>query len=353
MPAASGYAWACSSLGENEEAVAVFEKLLSGGYKRFEPLSALAALPAPLLHVDLLDEMDAYLKGPDQSDSDPTMIAFIRAAALDKEERYQEAWDAMVPANKAVLKTVKEQAERIRERQNRTLDLLRANPVKPASDASDDDTPTTLFILGPSRSGKTSMEALVARLDGVKRGYENRCVDTAIRQTFQGAGLLTNRYFEVLPPQLYPQCRTIYLEELHRRADGAKVFTNTHPSRMNDAALMSIVFPKTKFLFVKRNAEDVALRIFMRHYQSDNSYAYDMDMIREHIDWYHEMMDLMVKKNPDHARIVHYEDMVTDPAGALKVAADLCGIAMPQGAVPAVGDDRGCAMPYKDMVASL
>lgn len=357
VPASAGYAWACSSLGENEEAVAVFEKLLSSGYKRFEPLAALAALPAPLLHVDLLEEMDTYMKGPDQSDSDPTMMAFIRAAAFDKDERYQEAWDAMVPANKAVLKGVKEQAERIRERQSRTLALLQANPVKPADDlpgdGADGEIPTTLFILGPSRSGKTSMEALAARLDGVKRGYENRCVDTAIRQAFQGAGLLTNRYFEVLPPQLYPQCRKIYLEELHRRADGAKVFTNTHPSRMNDAALMSIVFPRTKFLFVRRDPEDVALRIFMRHYQSDNSYAYDMDMIREHVDWYHRMMDLMVEKNPENARIVHYEDMVTDPAGALQVAADLCGIAMPEGAVPAVGDDRGCAAPYRDMIAAL
>lgn len=352
-PASTGYGWACSSLGENSDAIATFEGLLASGYKRFEPLAALAALPSSMLTVDLLEELDAYLKSPDQSDSDPTMIAFIRAAALDKAERYQEAWDAMGPANKAMLKNMKDHLARARERQSKTLALLQANQIKPASDETGETNPTTLFILGPSRSGKTSMESMVASLDGVKRGYENPCVDTAIRQTFQGAGLLTNRYFEVLPPQLYHQCRKIYLEELNRRAGTAKVFTNTHPSRINDAALMSMVFPNTKFIFVKRDPDDVALRVYMRHYQNDNSYSYDMGMIREHIEWYHQMMDLMQQKNPDNVRIVRYEDMIEDSTSALKVAADLCGLSMPKNPNLSVGDDRGCSEPYRDMMRAI
>lgn len=353
VPASTGYGWACSSLGENNEAVATFEGLLNTGYKRFEPLAALAALPTALLNVDLLEELDTYTNGPDLSDSDPTMIAFVRASALDKAERHQEAWDTLTQANNLMLKTSKESAERTRERQTNVLNLLRTNPVKPAKDAEEESSPTMLFILGPSRSGKTSMETMVSTLEGVKRGYENPCVDIAIRQTFQGAGLLTNRFFEVLPPQLYPQCRKIYLEELNKRSGDAKVFTNTHPSRVNDAALMSIVFPNTKFIFVKRNSDDIAFRIYLRHYQNENSYSYDMGMIREHIDWYHEMMDLMEKKNPENVRIVHYEDMVDDPIAALKVAADLCGLAMPENPNLSVGDDRGCSEPYKAMMAAV
>lgn len=353
VPATTGYGWACSSLGENVDAVATFERLLNTGYRRFEPLAALAALPTALLKVDLLEELDTYTKGSDLSDSDPTMIAFVRAAALDKAERYQEAWDTLTKVNEEMAKTSRESAERFRERQNKVLTVLRSNPIKPAIDAEGETTPTMLFVLGPSRSGKTSMETMMAGLEGVKRGYENPCVDLAIRQTFQGAGLLTNRFFEVLPPQLYPQCRKIYLEELNKRAGDAKVFTNTHPSRINDAALMSMVFPNTKFVFVKRDPEDIAFRIFLRHYQNENSYSYDMGMIREHIGWYHEMMDLMQQKNPENVRIVHYEDMVDDPVAALKVVADLCGLPMPRNPDVSVGDDRGCAAPYRDMMATI
>ncbi|MEH6728871.1 MAG: sulfotransferase domain-containing protein, partial [Hyphomicrobiales bacterium] len=81
--------------------------------------------------------------------------------------------------------------------------------------------------------------------------------------------------------------------------------------------------------------------------------SYDMGMIREHIEWYHQMMDLMQQKNPDNVRIVHYEDMVENPTAALKVAADLCGLKMPKNPNLSVGDDRGCAEPYRDMMSAI
>ena len=132
---------------------------------------------------------------------------------------------------------------------------------------NDDKQPISLFVLGPSRSGKTTMEQLIATLDGVKRGYENPSVDIAIKRTFQTAGLPTRDLFEILPPQLYPLCREIYLEELSRRAESARVFTNTHPSRIADAAWAATVFPNVRFIFVKRDVDDITLRMYLRHYK--------------------------------------------------------------------------------------
>ena len=352
LPATTGYGWACSALGENAEAIATFEELVKKGINKFEPFSALAPLPGALMSIDFLAELQKYLEGPDTSDSDETMVTFVKAAALDKAGRYKEAWEALLPANRDMFGDMQDQFKRLNERQERTLGLLRSNPVTPANRAHVDDHPISLFILGPSRSGKTSLEELVATLDGVKRGYENPCVDASIRHTFQDAGLLTNRFFEVLPPQLYPQCRKQYVDELHRRAGSAKVFTNTHPNRMNDAALMSIVFPNIRFIFVRRNPQDTALRIFMRHYQTGNAYSYDLKATYDHIDWYHQMAELMAEKIPDHVRIINYEDMVADPAAALKTAADFCGLPMPEGPVPPVGDDRGCADPYQELMSA-
>ena len=352
FPALTGFGWACSFLGENTQAVAAFESVLKQDIKSFEPFTVLATLPSSLLKVDLLAELEKYLSGPRQKNVHETMITFVRAAALDKAGRYADAWETVLPVNRKILLEMQDDVRMMKERQNNTLSLLRLNDLKAASRDLDDAQPITLFVLGPSRSGKTTMEGLVATLDGVKRGYENPCVDTAIRQTFQSSGLLTNRYFEVLPPQLYPLCRKIYLEELNQRAGSAKVFTNTHPNRIHDAAPISLVFPNVRFIFVKRNLEDIAVRIFMRHYQTGNPYAYDMQLIRDHITWYNEMMDLLAEKLPDHVRIILYEDMVADPAGTLRVAAELCGLPMPQGRVPAVGDDRGCAEPYRDFIAA-
>ena len=68
------------------------------------------------------------------------------------------------------------------------------------------------------------------------------------------------------------------------------------------------------------------------------------------VTWCHEMIDVMAAKMPKVARVVTYEDMVDDPRAVLQVAADLCGLPMHQGDLPQIGDDRGCAAPYREMI---
>jgi tetratricopeptide (TPR) repeat protein len=347
LPAANGLGWAHSNLGDNAEAVATFETILRNGVPSFEPLAALAALPSSLFGVDLLAEVEKYEQV--REDTEEIQVAFVRTAALDKAGRYKEAWEQAVPANQKKFLGMKEEVRDMFERQRTVLALLRSNRIQPLRD---DKQPISLFILGPSRSGKTTMEQLVSTLDGVKQGYENPSADKAIRRTFQTAGLPTRDLFEILPPQLYPLCREIYLEELARRVGPARVFTNTHPARMADAALVATVFPNAYFIFVKRDVEDTTLRIYFRQYRQRNSYAYDLKTAREHVIWYHEMIDVLAAKLPDRVRVINYEDMVSDPAGALRVAAELCGLPPPEGAVPTVGDDRGCSKPYRELMAA-
>jgi hypothetical protein len=347
IPAATGLGWACLYLGQNPEAVATFESLLKRGVRSLEILSALANAPSSLITNDLFSELDQVERTQPDATSEG-YSPFVRVAALDKAGRYKEAWDQAVPANRAVFAKMADTVRDTRERQRIMLSLLQTNRPVPAP--GDGQRPLSLFILGASRSGKTTMESLVATLDGVKRGYENPSVDNAIRRAFQGAGLLTGHFFEFLPPTFYALCREIYLEELTRRAGPARVFTNTHPARVSDAALMASVFPNVRFIFVKRDLEDTILRIYLRRYSEGNAYAYDLATAREHVIWYHQMIDLLAAKLPDHVRIIRYEDMVVDPAGALRVAADLCGLEMTGKPLPPIGDDRGCAEPYREFI---
>src|SRR6266851_3326609 len=113
------------------------------------------------------------------------------------------------------------------------------------------------------------------------------------------AGLLTSNRFENLPAQLYALCRDIYFEELARRAGSAKVFTNTHPGRIIDAAYIASAFPNVRFICVRRELEDNILRIYMRKYKRGNAYAYDPKSTRDYVVWYNQMIDLLVEKLPD------------------------------------------------------
>ena len=354
VPAAIGLGWSCSHLGQDAEAAAVFESFVKRGILSLDVLHALTNLPASLVGIDVLAALDKVVCDPSQDRAQfENAAAFVRAAALDTAGRHAQAWEHLVPANRTVFLTMRREQQERREWEQTSLAQLQRLSIQPrASGARDREQTISLFILGPSRSGKTTMEQLVATLAGVKRGYENPIVENTVRRAFQSAALLTSTLFENLPPQLESSCREIYCEELERRAGSAKVFTNTHPGRIHEAARMVAALPDVRFICVKRNLEDVVLRIYMRRYKQGNPHAYDLKSTRDYVVWYYQMVDLLAEKLPDHVRVIHYEEIIADPAAALRVATELCGLPPPAGPLPTLGDDRGCAAPYGQLIAA-
>jgi tetratricopeptide (TPR) repeat protein len=352
-PAAMGLAKASSYLGRYAEAAQAVEALIRRDHRSLDVLVALASLPAAFVKVDLLLELDRLAGGDEGYDKAEfeSFAAFVRAVALDRAGRAAEAWEHLAPANRAMFLASRQEAREARDREHASFARLRGNPARAAVDAAaNGGSPLSLFILGTSRSGKTTMERLVGRLEGVKRGYENPGVEHVVRRTFQTSALLVGK-FESLPVELYPLFRELYRKEIARRAGSAKVFTNTNPGRIHDAALMAAILPNVRFILLKRNIEDNVLRIFMRRYARGNVYSYDLQAARDHIVWYHQMIDLLVQQLPHIVRVIRYEDMVADPAAALRTAADLCGLPVPSRPLPPAGDDRGCAQPYRALMA--
>jgi len=346
--AANGLGTCCLHLGRYPEAGKIFTGLVKRGNCSLVTLRALASLPAGSVETDVLSELDKIkpAKG-DHKTNFENSTAIVRAAALDRVGRHEEAWRELIAANRSFHLIKQEELREVKETERASLAHSRERRIK--IQAGNTRT-ISLFILGPSRSGKTIMETLVGTLGGVKRGYENPIVENAIRRAFQSAGMLTGNLFESLPPTLDAACTEIYLEELSRRAGAAKVFTNTHPARIHDAARIAAAFPGVRFIFVKRNLDDNMLRIFMRQYAVGNPYAYDLKATREHLLWYQGMIDALAEKLPSIARVIRYEDIIADPAAALKIAAELCGLKPAAGPLPELGDDRGCAGPYRKLM---
>lgn len=352
--ASIGLAYACIALGQHTDAASALELLSKRGAPTLGLLTALINLPASVIRRDLLADIDKLVRRTDEDKLEfESGAAFVRAAALDTAGRHVEAWEQARSANRLVLPKMKDElAKHERERQAR-LKWLHENSLSAKPYAiGDEKLPISLFILGPSRSGKTTMEGLVARLEGVKRGYENPSVENAISRTYQAAGLLTTWTLDHLPPQFYSSCREIYNEELTRRANLAKVFTNTHPVYIHDAARIAAVLPNVRFIFVKRSLEDVTLRIYMRKYGKGNAYSYDLNAARDHVSWYYQMIDVLAEKLPNITRVINYEDMIADPVSAVRAAANLCGLPATDTVPFDIGDDRGCAAPYRELMTA-
>jgi len=177
-------------------------------------------------------------------------------------------------------------------------------------------------------------------------------VRNAVSLAFETGRLPANRLLENLPPALHSVCRETYINELTKRVGPAKVFTSTNPGLIHTADLIASILRNTRFILVKRDLQDNLLRIYQWRYKRGNLYSYDLMTARDHLVWYHQMMDLFAEKFSDIARVIHYEDIVSNPTAATRMAAELCGLPVPGILLPSISNDRACAAPYRQLMAS-
>lgn len=344
---AIGLALCLSRLGQSAEAANVLCEAFGRGIRSLRLLHVMTTLPPGTVPIDILGALDQLAAGRNTTDAAfKNTFLFARAAALDAAGRHAEAWEALAAANRPL--AVEYQAELKANIARREKSLARLRVVSGAPQgATSREQPISLFILGPSRSGKTTLERLVSSLDHIRVGCEVPIVEKAVRRTFQAAAIPTSSRPEDLPADLLPLFRAMYLEDLERRAGSARVFTNTLPGHIHNAVLLASVIPNARFVLLKRSPEDVAWRIYLTKYLYGNAYAYDLKAIKDHLDWYNTMIDLTAEKLPDVVRVVSYDAMVDDPAATLRCVAEFCGLSVNDRPGPSLPNDRGCSAPYQ------
>ena len=341
-------------LGRTEEAALAFHRAHKLDPLRPAPVIGLSDLSGSSVKLDLMKRIASAAEGRAVRDQKTELnIAFAKARALDSEGRYEEAWDAGMEANRKHTSFNNINFERDRDINKKALEWAHNCPATVLEDtAAGDDIPTSLFVLGPSRSGKTTLERLLGEFGEVNRGYENHTISNAVRRTNQLSGRLSFSALSELPDGLYGEFSRIYVEDVSRRAGGAKVFTTTAPGHIADVARIAASIPRTRFVFVKRDVDDLAIRIFFKQYEHRHSYAYSVPNIYDFLKLYHGLMDVWAARLPQFVTVVDYNDMIADPAATIAQIAGFCGLNLPNGPLPRLGDDRGCGEPYRTLLAA-
>lgn len=349
--AAHGLGDCCVHLGQIAEAAASLERAHALKPESVTILYALSQLPKSATGVQILEALDGVHEAEEENQADfDALLLFTRAAALDRLGRHLEAWTTLREANRREFpkheSAYARQVARMEDARQAALHQSAAEAMPKASQPQ----PLSLFIMGPSRSGKTTVEKLVKQLNGVKCGYENRLIERATRRTSQLSGLLTMRNPVDLPKALDERLRKIYLEELIDFADGAKIVTDTYPAMIPYVGRVATTIPNARFVFVKRDRYDCSLRIFMKHYRAGNDYAYSIETIFDYVSWYYDMAEIWSAKFPERTLSVEYDQAVAEPEATLSRLADFCGARIVEGQLPKLGDDRGCSQPYWELL---
>ena len=163
--AGTGLAECTMLLGQHEEATDILKMLIGRDVRTLPAMALLNQLPAARGSFDVLSAIDNLVPEPNADKAGfENSVAFVRAVALHNAKRYEEAWRELTKANRTMWNRVKNEAGDLHETQraniadlkDKRIEVRRATDVGPQT--------ISLFILGPSRSGKTTMELLVSAL---------------------------------------------------------------------------------------------------------------------------------------------------------------------------------------------
>lgn len=256
---------------------------------------------------------------------------FIKAHVLRHLGQYEKSWQHYVDANATVFSQTRSLVRKSIVEQNQMLAKVRTQgPPKPVHD---DDNPISLFIVGPSRSGKTRLERLLATSRHVKRGYENPSFSIIAKKICSSHGLgAINRLGPLGEAGKTEFCEK-YKARLRVICKPRCVFTDTSPYRIFNAWEIADKIPNAFFIFVQRDPLDTAADIFKKDYRSGNYYAYHPMTIHDHVTWYYEVQNILVERLGRRAVIIDHDEFQTNPTkGLTRIEAML-------------GGTLGCAIP--------
>ncbi len=345
--------------GNAKEAIPILSAEIKGGLSALDHVEALYRLSHVADAVQaktLLEELQAL--GDDTptfgSEEEGRKFAafrdFARAALLGRSGEHEEAWQHLETANSEMGGGYQEVKQQLRDADEsiiqRASDWIFAGA--PVDDISEQG-PLSLFILGPPASGKSALERLIGAVDGVAMGYGHELVQVAARETATSNGFLPLNYPGQLPTSMHRQFTKTYARATRARARGADVLTCTNSDLLPDLGRIAETAQSTKIVFLSRDPDDAAFRIYERYFSDgSNPYSYNVSGIYDQLDIYARLSDAWADALHGVCLRVAYEDLVGDPKATLRRVAAFCGLDASKAEIPDLGDDRGCAEPYRD-----
>ena len=226
----------------------------------------------------------------------------------------EQSFNNFSQANKLKLKLKSSKDKILKEAKFNIDHLMRIKKWVPAIPDLTRDRLTKIFIMGPSRSGKSYAEHILRESAHVKTLSE------AIRNT----ELLKNNYFEKdlgkrLFQNLFSQSET---KLCHQQF---KVVTSTNPGSIFYSDYLMDMLPNTYFIIVERDPRDVSSEIFTTEYLSGNLYSHDPNDIARYLGVYSEICETVSLKISDRFLTVNFEELIKAPAEFIDRVSKLVG----------------------------
>lgn len=343
-----GVAYCHEEMSDSAAALAAYEAVVRCSLGKPDKRKALATAASKLARLNTSigdDQLLTYLQ-IDQPRDVKIRSLFAEAAIIGRQGRHEEAWSKLALANRMVLEDRGPEVRSEAEFRRKALEFCQAyrfEAVAPTAAMPGHASP--IYILGPSRSGKSQLEAMLASEAGVARRFEDVAFERCLKQTAQLLGLPDGTQPWCIPHNAQQRLAEVYHPRMAALCPAPGYVTFSAPGNVSHVGRIASVDASARFLFLKRDKDDLAFSIFSHQYTTGNLYSYDVSSIQDYLNWYDRMTELWLARLPGRCHVVSYDELAAGNRLEVERVYQFLGLE-PAGASAAVHDDRGCSAPY-------
>ena len=170
-----------------------------------------------------------------------------------------------------------------------------------------------IFILGPSRSGKSTLERILSQSPKIKPLYEAHRVIPNDNSNLNLEG--------------YIDFETVFFQyEKTLIQQGYKAITSTDPNLIYSVMSLADKLPNAHFIFVIRDQKNIAPEVFTSDYQKENYYSYDPHTIKEYLGFYKTAMDRLEEKAPNIISKFTFEQIIENPSSVVEAVSQFTSL---------------------------
>jgi tetratricopeptide (TPR) repeat protein len=291
--------------GKLEEAIEVYNKALNIKPDYAEAARNLVKLPIGILNEKIILNLNKNFSFLCSKIQDPSKRLFFEANVLSHNGNYDDAFEVFVEANRKKLNDI---SISIKNRsQKYDIQIKQIQGWSPHPQAERASSVKKLFLLGPSRSGKSTLENLLMGLPNVCPMFENINLHTI------------KELREISMVDIF------YHDENNLLKMGYNVVTSTSPATMFQIDRLLDTFSDSFCIFVKRNWIDIASQVFTTEYTKGNLYSYDHSSILEYLENYDATWEIIKQKVPHRIIEISSEDIFNKPQETVKKISQFIG----------------------------
>lgn len=358
------YAAACSGMGNNEQAVASYERLMAQHpHNHLHPISLAhvlkseGALDQAIAHYQRgyqlkPDHGDAYWSlantksytftdtelrqmrsaeaNPETSETDRIQLCFALGAAYENRAEYERSFRHYSRGNSLKQAGVQHSAQRLQARIDSQMEACTAKLFADKAGLGF-AAPDAIFIVGLPRAGSTLLEQILSSHSQVDGTLELHNILNLVkrlrgREDAPGAPPRYPRILSELDDSYFRRFGEQFINDTRPYRGDAPFFIDKMPNNFFHLGLIKLILPNAKVIDARRSPMACCFSGFKQLFGGGQEFSYGLREIGNYYRQYVKLMDHWDAVLPGFVLRVRHEDVVADLEGQVRRLLDFCGL---------------------------